>query len=229
VFVWQRLDNGTSEGPNRLVKLAIRILSIIANSGGCERSFSDFGITHTKRRNRLAAEKVHKTSIVKTDLRRAHTAAGLTSKRRKRAFGQDDVPSHEQSPDPSSADSQLLVADEDLDVRDLMNELIRDANEDANDNGDNYIIPTQAVPPASQSRTTAQRRISLALLFSFADPSSATSLEFYWKGGLKNMQRETAAYDMMHDEEAAELPAGISTSSTDQRDSNVADPGVCSQ
>jgi hypothetical protein len=54
-----------------------------------------------------------------------------------------------------------------------MNELIRDANENANDNGDNDIIPTQAVPPASQSHTTAQRRISLALLFSFADLSSA--------------------------------------------------------
>jgi hypothetical protein len=137
----------------------IRILSVIANSGGCERSFSDFGITHTKLRNKLAAEKVHKITVVKTDLRRAHTAAGLTSKRRKCAFGQNDVASQDQPPDSSSATSPLLVADEDVDVWDLMAQLIRDANEDGDgDNGDNDDVgPTQAVPPTHRrSRTAAQ-------------------------------------------------------------------------
>jgi hypothetical protein len=40
-------------------------------------------------------------------------------------------------------------------------------------------------------------------------PSSATLLEFYWKDGLKNMQWETAAYDMMHDKEAATIDQSI--------------------
>ena len=59
-------------GRNCLVKLAIRILSVIANSGSCERAFSDFGISHTKLRNKLNAEKVHKTSVVKMDRRQSH-------------------------------------------------------------------------------------------------------------------------------------------------------------
>ena len=175
--------------------------------------------------NKLAAEKVHKTTVIKTDLRRAHTAAGLTSKRRKRAFGQDDVALQDQPPDSSSAASSLLVADEDVDVRDLMAELIRDANEDGDgDNSDNSNVgPTQAVPPTHRrSRTGTQRRISLALLFLFTDLSTTTSLEFYWKGGLKNMQRETAAYDMIHDEVTI-------ASINPERGSNVEDSGVFSQ
>ena len=136
-----------------------------------------------------------------------HTAAGLTSRRRKRAFGQDTVPSQDQPLESGSADSPLLAGDDNVDVQDLMNELIQDANDDADDD----IIPTQAVP-SSRSRTAAQRCIPLALHFSFADPSSVTSLGFYWKGGLKNMERETAAYDMMHDEGNSELPTTITPS-----------------
>jgi hypothetical protein len=82
------------------------------------------------------------------------------SKRRKRAFGQDGVTSQDQPPDSSSAISPLLVADEDVDVRDLMAELIRDANEDSDgNNGDNNDVgPTQAVPSTHhQSCTAAQQ------------------------------------------------------------------------
>ena len=137
---------------------------------------------------------------------------GLTSRCRKRAFGQDTVPSQDQPLESGSADSPLLARDDNVDVQDLMNELIQDANDDTNDDSnDDDIIPTQAVP-SSQSRTAAQHPIPLALLFSFADPSSATSLGFYWKGGLKNMERETAAYDMMHDEGNSELPTTITPS-----------------
>ena len=152
VFIWQRLNNGTTKGSNCLIKLAIHILSVIANSGGCKWSFSDFGITYTKSWNKLATEKVHKTTVIKTNLCWAHTAAGLTSKQWKCAFRQADVALQDQPPDSSSATSPLLVADEDVDVQDLMAELIRDANKDGNgDNGDNSnnddIGPIQAVPP----------------------------------------------------------------------------------
>ena len=171
-------------------------------------------------RNKLAAEKVHNTGVVKTDLRRAHTAAGLTRKRRKRAFGQDGNMSPDQTPDSGSVDT----GHEDVDIRDLMNELIHDADEDANDEDD--VAPTQPVPPMRPgARTPAQRRIPLALLFSFTDVSSAASLEFYWKGGLKNMQRETAAYDMMHEEGAVEMAIDISTNPGDK---DAVDSGVFS-
>jgi hypothetical protein len=179
------------------VKLAIRILSVIANSGGCERSFSDFGITHTKIRNKLSAEKVHKTSVVKMDLRRAHITAGLTTKRRKRKFGQDNESLQDES---SDLNSPVHGEDgENVDVRDLMNDLIRDSNvDDRNDDP----IPTVAVPSSlPRSRTATQRRIPLASLFAFAESASTGCLEFYWKGGLKNMEREVAAYDLIQEEE----------------------------
>ncbi len=58
------------DGSNGIAKLAIRILSVIANSGACERTFSDFGIILTKIRNLLSVEKVHKTNTVRMDIRR---------------------------------------------------------------------------------------------------------------------------------------------------------------
>jgi hypothetical protein len=81
VFLWQRIDTQKDDEPptgrNCLTKLAIRILSVIANSAGCERSFSIFGNIHTKRRNKLDTKTVHKTGILKTDITRRHAAAGL--------------------------------------------------------------------------------------------------------------------------------------------------------
>lgn len=68
VEVWRGIDNGKTSGRNSLVKFAIHILSIVVNSGGCERVFSCFGITHTKRCSCLSLEKVRKTAIVKMDL-----------------------------------------------------------------------------------------------------------------------------------------------------------------
>jgi hypothetical protein len=54
------------------------------------------------------------------------------------------------------------------------------------------------------------------------DLSTITSLEFYWKGGLKNMQWETAAYDMIHNKVTI-------ASMNPERGLNVADSGVFSQ
>ena len=63
------------------------------NSGSCERAFSDFGISHTKLRNKLNVEKVHKTSVVKMDQHQSHLEAGLLYTHRKHKFGVDDKPS----------------------------------------------------------------------------------------------------------------------------------------
>ena len=78
VLVWTWIDTGACNGCNSIVKLAMYILSVIANSAGTERAFSDFGITHTKQCNKLDPEKVHKTGVLKMDLRHAHNEAGLT-------------------------------------------------------------------------------------------------------------------------------------------------------
>jgi len=43
------------------------------------------------------------------------------------------------------------------------------------------------------------------LLFSFVDTSSGACLDFYWKGGLKNMEREVVAYDLLNAGEPSEI------------------------
>jgi len=71
--VWDSLDTGRRQGQNQLVKLAIRILTVVTNSAGCKRLFSKMGLIHNKIRNRLGAEKVRDIAVLKTELQREHT------------------------------------------------------------------------------------------------------------------------------------------------------------
>lgn len=222
VFIWRRLDSNTLSGRNCLVRLAIRILSVIANSGGCERAFSDFGITHTKLRNKLNAEKVHKTSVVKMDRRQSHSEAGLLRARRKRKFGVDNEP----SPTPTS----LTPADFDSSHEDSLNfdaladQLIHDAGAQADgaiDSEDEQIeasesiqqtphsLAVQVTPQPSSTSCRSQRSskskgIPLSSLFSFSDPCTHSRLQFYWTTGLRNLERETIVLDLQHDTSAPE-------------------------
>ena len=133
---------------------------------------------------------MHKTSVVKMHFRRAHTAAGLTTYRRKWKFGRD---ASQQEDDSSPTTTPPLVPEDLLvDVRDLMDELICDSNNDTLEDDDP--VPILAVPP---SRTASRQHIPLASLFSYAEQVGADCLEFYWKGGLRNIEREVAAYDLM--------------------------------
>ncbi|KAH9954013.1 ribonuclease H-like domain-containing protein [Lactifluus volemus] len=73
VRVWEGMDTqipaGQKQGRNRLVKLAVHILSIVANSAGCERVFSEMGIVQTKHRSRLGLDKVRKTALIRMDIK----------------------------------------------------------------------------------------------------------------------------------------------------------------
>jgi hypothetical protein len=131
-------------GHNQLIKLAICILSVIANSGGCEQSFSDFGITHINIQNKLAVEKVHKTSVVKMHLHQAYTAAGLTTHQWKRKFGRD-ASQQEDNLSPTTT-PQLVLEDVLVDVCDLMDELMCDSNNGTLEDDDP--IPILAVLPS---------------------------------------------------------------------------------
>jgi hypothetical protein len=85
VDIWLQLDTHNFEsGRNWLVKLAIRILSVIANSAGCERLFSSMGLVHTKTRNRLDLERVRKTVYLKIALQREQEILGWARPRLKR-------------------------------------------------------------------------------------------------------------------------------------------------
>ena len=46
--IWEGLDTGANTSTNQLVRLAIHILTIVANSAGAECFFSLLGIIHTK-------------------------------------------------------------------------------------------------------------------------------------------------------------------------------------
>ena len=102
VFIWKRIDtqadNELPAGRNALTRLAIRLLSVVANSAGCERSFSIFGNIHTKTRNKLGTETVHKTGILKMDIRRRHVEEGRVPTRKKRQFSTLDEPTSVTTP-----------------------------------------------------------------------------------------------------------------------------------
>ncbi len=153
-----------SIGRNGLAKLAIHILSVIANSADAERAFSLFGINHTKLRNRLSTETVHKATLVRMDLRRAHVAAGLTRDRLKRKLTIHNEPSDTSISVSAGADMLSLDSDDSddsrlsLDFETLGNALVRAAidsrghleqdDDDGADNGPgtNATSISEAVP-----------------------------------------------------------------------------------
>jgi hypothetical protein len=78
-----------------------------------------------------------------------------------------------------------------LGVREIMEDLIEAVNnKDAKDDP----LPTIPSPlPPPGLRSASQRRIPLSELLVYPEAGAANPLAFYWKGGLWDMQRETAA------------------------------------
>lgn len=73
--------------------LAIRILSVVANSAGCERLFSAMGLVHSNTRNRLDLERVCKSVYLRSVLQREQELLGWSRPRAKRRIDvvlQDD-------------------------------------------------------------------------------------------------------------------------------------------
>ena len=83
VEIWEGIDTQEETGRNRLTKLAIHILSVVANSAGCEHAFSHMGLVHTGICSKLGAEKVCKTTMVGINIKRVHVEAGLLHARGK--------------------------------------------------------------------------------------------------------------------------------------------------
>jgi hAT family C-terminal dimerisation region len=108
--IWDSLNTGKRRGRNQLVKLAICILTVVANSAGCERLFSKMGLIHSKVRNRLGTEKVRDMAVLKTELQREHVTEGLSRKRlRKRKFGEMGSSDLTQSSTGLSADEEIVA------------------------------------------------------------------------------------------------------------------------
>jgi hypothetical protein len=81
-----------------------------------------------------------------------------------------------------------------LNVREIMEDLIEAVS---NKNAEDNPLPTIPNPlPAPGLHSASQRHTPLSSCLYIANP-----LAFYWKGGLWNMQQETAAMDLAHENE----------------------------
>lgn len=149
-----------------LPRLAYRLLSASVSTGDTERAFSDFGVTHTRRRNRLSPETVHKISMVRKSLRRAQASTGLLPPRLKRKLTSNghepaQSPTAVPNPQPTTNGSADIHIDgpgvQDFDL--LGEELIRSAidsraqmevdSEDEDDGGEMGSIPEPVPTPAT--------------------------------------------------------------------------------
>ncbi|KAG1697262.1 hypothetical protein DVH05_016549 [Phytophthora capsici] len=67
---WEYWDAVALENPNSLLpKLAMRVLSIAVNTATCERLFSELGLIHTAKRNRMGATKALDFHIIAKHVR----------------------------------------------------------------------------------------------------------------------------------------------------------------
>ena len=218
VDVWEGVDTQQQVGRNRLVKLVVHILSIVANSAGCERAFSHMGLVQTATRSKLSIDKVRKTTIVGMDIKRSHIEAGLVHPREHRDFS---MPETSRSATGIGEGSEVAAEVEDLEILDfdqLARELIEDASEDIEElDADEELppipltirIPLQAIHSAlqdtPQSRSAATK-IPLKSLFIFPENPNATSeLAYFWKGGIQNLEKEMAVHEVLCSSEHLEL------------------------
>ena len=66
----ERLWNLVRNEATQLSKLALRLMGVSVNAAGCERSFSQMGLTHTKLQNRLGWAKTTHIAQLRQDLHR---------------------------------------------------------------------------------------------------------------------------------------------------------------
>ena len=65
-LLWNLVKHEASQ----LSKLALRLMGVSVNAAGCERSFSQMGLTHIKLRNRLGWAKTTHIAMLRQDLHR---------------------------------------------------------------------------------------------------------------------------------------------------------------
>jgi hypothetical protein len=218
--VWSGLlaYNTPNTGRHQLPHLAIHILSIIANSAGCERLFSEMGHIHTKRRNRLSYQKVFDTAVVRMDLKRQHAVSGLTRTRLRREFG-ISIPSPDvaHSPDIETEKDQHDETGEEIAEIDMLDEeyiadsmatLSAKLRQDLIDDEDPPEDELENIAPATvEPQIPAPKRLRLffgtqnAIMLKdmFEYNSSAPKgqgLDNFLQGGLANLQKELEIYDL---------------------------------
>ncbi|CUA69542.1 hypothetical protein RSOLAG22IIIB_08550 [Rhizoctonia solani] len=210
-------------GRQQLVHLAINVLSIVANSAGCERLFSEMGYIQSQRRARLSNQKTFDTAVVRMESKRTHAAAGLTRARLRRQFG---LSTTKQEATPSLPDSEIFdqhdetaeeLAEIDIDeesptcgIKELANQLAQDVIDDqdppdSEDDADDVPVPggtpsTVSGPQPKRVRLFfgTQYPITLKDLFNYDAPDlEGQGLNIFKNAGLSSLQKELEAYDLL--------------------------------
>ncbi|KAJ7016163.1 ribonuclease H-like domain-containing protein [Mycena alexandri] len=198
VRVWERLDTGAKNGRNGLTRLAIWLLSVVANSAGSERGFSKFGIILSKLRTQLSIQKVRKMSTVDSSLKRKHEELGMKTDRIKRRFvrfAEQFTPSQSANMDYEATDS----------FAGLSTQLVRDAETDGLLGGEDN-EEEEEEDDDEPGRVHSATLYNLKALFQYPDDESGTlanGLGFYWQGGLKDLHEELELYDLLMEEDDA--------------------------
>ncbi|KAF8671798.1 hypothetical protein RHS04_08128 [Rhizoctonia solani] len=204
-----------NSGRHQLAHLAIHVLSIVANSAGCERLFSEMGHIHTKRRNQLGYQKVFDTAVVRMDLKRKHADEGQTRSRLKRQFGSPALDSVISRADNQPDELAESIADVDIteeglatsSVRSLAMQLRQDVLDDEDPLDDefedspttNSAPPTDTLPKKVRLFFGTQSPISLRDLFDYSRStgSEAHGLDVFKSNGLDNLEAELELYGLV--------------------------------
>ncbi|KZV99187.1 hypothetical protein EXIGLDRAFT_831738 [Exidia glandulosa HHB12029] len=212
---WSGAEGKIENGTTQLARLAALVLSIVANSAETERLWSRMGIIHTKLRNRLGAQKVHDTAMIKMDIQREHIARGRLRPRAKRKIGSDNEPAAVAQPsEPVQRASPSLVDAEEAETEsalDLATRLQRELDDD--DEDEDMDIPAEDTSSSSTTdapTTPAARRVivyfgtqrplKLAELFDYTKTTTtptAVGLDVFWKAASANLQQELTFYDLL--------------------------------
>ncbi|KIY49894.1 hypothetical protein FISHEDRAFT_31177, partial [Fistulina hepatica ATCC 64428] len=107
---------GGMQNPPPLVRLALHIFSIVANSASCERLFSVFGHILTKTRNRLTTRHLEELATVKMQIRDQQLADNELKSHVKRHFGKgSEAVTYATLSSALSAESSLMESESDPD------------------------------------------------------------------------------------------------------------------
>ncbi|KAE9382419.1 hypothetical protein BT96DRAFT_1027656 [Gymnopus androsaceus JB14] len=186
--LWRRQGAITANGRGGLVGLALRILQMVGNSASTECTFSVFGLTHSKIRNRLAPDTVHDITLVRMDRHREHKEAGVVYTRKKRKFG-DSEPEVEPTAEQEDEDTPSSTSDV---FFSLIVAATADNEDDDSDDDDLHIpAPTPAPTLSTTARIPKYKKITLADLFAYP---SATDIHqpfhFYQAHGHASLDME---------------------------------------
>ena len=200
VEIWEGIDTGEETSHNCLTKLAIHILSVVANSAGCERAFSHMGLVHTGICSKLGVEKVRKTTMVGMDIKCTHLEAGLLCKRGKQKFTSEAGVQLE-GPNDLIAGAASANADKDVgDDLDDTDEIPPAVTVQAPSGPLTITIPPYN-PVTQPAQTTGVKKtcIPLKILFKYPTGTELPSegMNSFWRGGIENLEKEMEAYDIL--------------------------------